>query len=572
MIEQVVVAIQMDEEHNDVAWQQSTSGAACGDVVAIVEYAACVELIDGVYDSNNFFCLNLPSGSFAIGRLTPQEFVGGNQAKRYYFESMIVDDETFYRCGANPKTLISSAINSTFFAHYRPDRTLRPFEIEGRTELLRYNELLETSQKVGDKAIIILVQSVLENNQTFFVTDSLTTALVSCVYSLLPVCSRKNLTVAAGLHFRDDCMTRLCGVTKGANVPLISEECRKTDSFLDLCDVRINGNSYVVDNPWAMLVQAILVSEYVRFFFYEKLIKEVVGQDNDFGDDNITPLSFDVVTKMGIDWLNELDNESDEDDSIFGSKSLDFDLNGENGEGEEWKRYANDRPLNASGDDRRLGASIWDDAEEIELARQNRFLDDMKDFSAQIEEDLARQVNQAAQKSKNEKGEKASAQPDSLNTVGTNDESDERRLARNIQEIDDWFACSDGVAVGEADSSKGENNEIKLSPFALLSSAFPSKDRDLRTLHTLIEKVVKEDGQMADVEELERFWRQFAPKCQINELHKIRFTYLESLIKAIGHLEVLTTEEHVKTILACYEVISIITKNYEEDASDVERQ
>ena len=91
------------------------------------------------------------------------------------------------------------------------------------------------------------------------------------------------------------------------------------------------------------------------FFFYEKLIKEVVGEDDDFGNDNMTPLSFGVVTKMGIDWLNELDNESDEDDSVFGSKSLDFDLNGENGEGEEWKRYANDRPLNASGDDRRLG-------------------------------------------------------------------------------------------------------------------------------------------------------------------------------------------------------------------------
>ena len=57
----------------------------------------------------------------------------------------------------------------------------------------------------------------------------------------------------------------------------------------------------------------------------------------------------------------------------------------------------------------------------------------------------------------------------------------------------------------------------------------------------------------------------------INELHKIRLTYLESLIKAIGQLEVLSTEEHVKTILVCYEVISIITKNYEEDASDVER-
>ena len=129
----------------------------------------------------------------------------------------------------------------------------------------------------------------------------------------------------------------------------------------------------------------------------------------------------------------------------------------------------------------------------------------MKDFSAQIEEDLARQVNQAAQKSKNEKGEKAFAQPDSLNTVGTNDESDEKRLTRNIQEIDDWFACSDGAAVGAADSNRGEKNEIKLSPFALLSSAFPSKDRDLRTLHTLIEKAVKEDGQMAEVEELERF-------------------------------------------------------------------
>ncbi len=515
--------------------------------------AAGVKLIDDVFDSGNIFCLNLPSGALGAGRLTPRDFLHSRRSDEYYFECLIVDDETFFYCGANPRTLISSAISSTNFSHFHPNKPLRAFELDEQKPILRYNELLETSLRVGGDSIVVLTQSVLDARQTFFVTDSSATALISCVYSLLPARARKNLTVASGLYFADDRSTRLIGVVKKVDEPLHNVECRKADSFLDLRDVKKNGDVYVVDNAWAALVQAVLVSEYVRFFFYGKLVEEALYQRDGF-DEDAPDLRLEDVAEVGREWLEELENGSDEnDDSEIDFFEVDLEE-----DGEEWKRSARD--VGDDSDD----ASPLNPPFELERPKvppkRNAFLDDMRTFSTQIEDDAAKLAGQRRERSED-------SDENLQFPSGFPRGSVEADITEILKTIEDSFG-SEGNDADSYESRIFGNNEICLSPFVLLSFAFPSIDKDLRTLHSLIGKVVKGGGRVSDSEELEIFWRSFCKRVSTDELLRIKKTYLAFLTRLITFLKMKSSVECVERILGCNEAVDVITREEKEDSSE----
>lgn len=556
MIEQVVVAIKLGSSHNRVLSCNSTPDAVQGDVACIVEHAASVKLVDGVYDSGNLFCLNLPSGALAMGRLTPQQFLRAGRTDEYYdeyyFECLIVDDETFFRCGANPRTLISSAISSMNFSHYDPNKILRAFDLEEQKTILRHHELLEIARQIGGDAVVVLVQSVLDNNQTFFVAESSAATLISCVYSLLPARARKNLTAAAGLYFGDERSTRLIGVVKKANAPLRSAECRRVESFLDLRDVKKNSDMYVVDNAWAALVQAVLVSEYVRFFFYGKLVEEMVSRQDAYDEDD-SDLPLEDVADVGREWLEELENGSDENES--GTDFSDF---GSDEEGEEWKQTGGND--DDSEDDRNDSwkSSSWDEETGFD-PRRNRFLDDMNSFSTQIEDDLAKFAGQSSENLAG--GEARSEEP-----AVFPDDSIERNLVDILNSIGGAFGLEEND-VDSVNSDPINDGDFRLSPFVLLSGAFPKLDRDLRKLHSLIAATVKGGGNVEDVEKLEVFWRSFCGRISADEVLRIKEAYLEFLTRTITLLKRKSTVECVEKIIGCNEVIDVITGE-EEDSSD----
>ncbi|MBR4753064.1 MAG: hypothetical protein IK077_15015 [Thermoguttaceae bacterium] len=553
MIEQVVAAIKLGASHNRILSCRSTPDAFQGDVAYIVEHAASVKLIDGVYDPGNLFCLNLPSGALGMGRLTPQNFLSSGRTNEYYLESLIVDDETFFRCGANPRTLISSAINSMNFSHYHPDAVLRAFDLDEQKTILRHHELLEIVQQIGGDSVVVLMQSVLDSEQTFFVTESSAAKLISCVYSLLPARARKNLTVAAGLYFGEERSTRLIGVVKKANAPLRSADCRKIESFLDLRDVKKNSEMYVVDNAWAALVQAVLVSEYVRFFFYGKLVEEMVSQQDEF-DEEFSDLRLEDVAEVGREWLEELENGVDENES-----TIDFSDFGSDEEGEEWKQAGeNDAADSEEVVNDSWKPSSWED-ETSGVPKRNRFLDDMKSFSTQIEDDVAKIAGQSPERSA---GDEARPQ----RPTGFPDDSIETSLMEILGVIDGAFH-SQGNDVDPDDSNSVRDVELRLSPFVLLSGAFPKLDRDLRTLHALIGATVKGGGHAEDVEKLEAFWRPFCSRISADEILKIRESYLEFLTRTITLLKRKSTVECVEKIVGCNEVVDVLTRE-EEDSSE----
>lgn len=353
LVEQVVVSVKLNNERNEIELLQATEGVQDFDLAMILEKAASIEFFDGRYESNNFFGFQLPSGYSLIGRLTPQFFDDSYpNSDAYYFECLIADYQNFYFAGANPRTFLASAMNTLEFAYYRPGRMLRAFPFTCPQELLRKGELTDAANRVGVRALTALLESVIQKEQTVFVTDHLASTLISCVFSLLPVFSRRAMSFAADLKFRNDPSIRVVGVTKKRKERLAPNDVNDDVELIDLRDVRDNYNEYFLSNKWCSLIEVgVLQVDDILYYFYGKLIEDMESRQDDMINEEPV-VAFSEIERIGNEWLNELNELNDcsveEEDGI---KELE--------EGEEWKD--GNYEMNSFDPDRYAGPSSESD-------------------------------------------------------------------------------------------------------------------------------------------------------------------------------------------------------------------
>ena len=183
----------------------------------------------------------------------------------------------------------------------------------------------------------------------------------------------------------------------------------------------------------------------------------------------------------------------------------------------------------------------------------------MNSFSTQIEDDLAKFAGHSSENPAG--GEARTEEP-----ADFPDDSTEKRLIDVLDAIAGAFDLEgNDLDSGVADSVR--DGDFRLSPFVLLSGAFPKLDRDLRKLHSLIGATVKGGGHVEDVEKLEAFWRPFCERISTDEVLRIKEAYLEFLTRTITLLKRKSTVECVEKIVGCNEAIDVITGE-EEDSSD----
>lgn len=307
-VEQAVIAVKLGETTNEVALAQTTPNVAEVDVEELLNWAERVELFGGRFDKMNMFFFPTPSGALAIGRLTP-DAERPRDSGRFYFQTMLVAPETFYRCCANPPLIYQMALSTTRFAFYSSKSRLRPFRFE-LDELRHWGEVgetIRTGARVGARALATLTQSVLETTQTSFATDYRAFSVVSSLFALLPIYWRPELTFSVGVKFRGVASIRLIGATVGGAVKNVPYS-QMTPQFFDLRDFFDDDFDYPPTNAWATFVETALKTDRVDFI-NRKILENFFNcrrRDGEQGRET-TP---EEIAEWGDAWLRELTEET----------------------------------------------------------------------------------------------------------------------------------------------------------------------------------------------------------------------------------------------------------------------
>ena len=534
MIEQVVVDIKLSQYNNEIKMTQTSGCIARDDLNFILDCSKRVDLFEQAYDPYNLFCFKLPSGLLAIGRLTPNEAESFPTSNRFFVEWLLVDTETYYRCGGNPRALISAAISSLHFCHYSPGRPLCPFALDEQLELFRYQELLDVRNKVGARALAVLVQSVITASKTVFVADCSPALIISCVHSLLPMSARRNLTFSVGVWFRDDATLLVVGARKNRSERPLCEDARRADSYLDLRDARANPALYSVDNTWCAFIENVLNVDFLAYYFYGKLVDDYFSTLEARVENGFVP-PFKYLENLASDWLEELEEVSEEDE--------------EQGELEGEETWNPDSEF-AEPD------VPFSDFEEFGSSSEKYFPNEINALEDNLQNEFARETQDAEFDDPNR-----SFEDDVLGLTGSSS------LFRNVEDALNSIGSriSDEISL----SSYSSTPRVDLSPLAKLISEFPEIETQLRKLHTLVSRLVRGGDDSDSSDNLQRFWDEFRNLNNEAIVRRVREIYLLSLQDALNSLRIETEIERVdsvKKLLGCNDVFrTIMGYSSEED-------
>ncbi len=594
---------------NETTLLKATDGASRVDLAEALDWASRVETFDVGYDPRNLFFFPTPSGSFAVGRLTPAPSEAG--AGAFYFQTFFVEADAFFQCGANPIALLHFALNTTRFSLYRPGAALEPFRLETRAPWIDWAELRRTTEKLGARALATLIQAALDSIRSTFVSDYNAFLVVAALFELTPIDWRPELTFAVGVRFREDFSLRLVGATARRGVEPFRDEAGA--ACVDLRDVVENDDAYPIENAWAALVERALKTDRVDYL-YERMAEDFLLRRKDRDEDGVERVaSSDEIAELGLRWRLGLEDELrgeengveadglDADEPPVASEWRDADAEDDerddetesffNGEFEGgWKdsdgdeRWRIDEPTDAAS--RRERA---DERGGPEFVLKVVEPSEPESESTPSAREKNRETNAARNKNDNKKGADLGAADDVFAGESFEEEwearrRNERSASRENEENDAFrrvFAASDetrtapddfddllkrlesdrlggkfglegladlraflgaagaealarlkrGAGTGDRDA-KGEPSErdvlrLRLAPFAILSAAFPTWERQLRSFDALFDDACA--GSEEALDELRDFWRRWRRELDEATIARIRGAYEERL-------------------------------------------
>ena len=321
-IEQALISVRAEEMRKEVRLLRSSDGLAEIDREEILGWSRAFEVPpDGRFDLLNLFFHHLPSGDYAIGRLTPSipphrslnENAPG-RLRSFFIQTMIVAPETFLTFGNNPVFLYQKALSTgglSFSTRHIPE--VGPISITGENRWLDPSLLRGVCAAPGIEALTHLMRSALDAPCTLFTGGPPAVHIISALFNLLPVDYRPELTFSTGLHFSPDRYLRLIGVSR--KNPRLSEiRDRYPVPFLDLerpfpesRPAQMSPSARPTKKRgWPELIEAVLRSG--RFdLFHRKLTEEFIAvrERQERGIPYSQP-SADELNRLGAEWLAEL--------------------------------------------------------------------------------------------------------------------------------------------------------------------------------------------------------------------------------------------------------------------------
>ena len=551
VVEQAVFSVTLKSPVNAVSLEQATEGVSSEGLRLAKLLASRVTLFDDRYDTHNLFAFFYSRDSVLLGRLTPRD--ARPEGGRFYLECLFLNFDLFLDVGADPCVLYHESLNTTRFALYRPGTVLQPFSLEREVPPVNLESLEETEERIGLRALALLSQSVLEEPQTFFVSEHRLLNLISSLFSVLPIQGRGNMDFAVGLFFRG-VPTRVLGATAPPSGKFQAPKLQNNTCYLDLRDVVANRDIYVVNHPWSVFVEYVLTAD-APDYLCQKIVEAYY--DGDAGtvfDIGTGAPPSEEIAELGRSLLDDFKSVEDTED-LGGLRppKLHFDdaghldyADGDGGEsfspsdawseiermsdGEEWK--------NGEDQDR----DGWDEVAET-LA--DDVLPDDKTLNSiqivRIEDNPGDSINAVTLSdpdSASDSRKKLNGLEEDLFNAETYQEQ-LNRLQKERDGKDGFLSTTDGSKLTDdapsIPSSRDDDGIVVLSPFAVLSAYFPEKNEILRRLDELIKDVCQRQNDSQS--ELRRLWRKLAASGDFYFFQAVREEYLRYLKRFLDRLD-----------------------------------
>jgi len=557
-VEQAVFSVKLGVSSNSTTLRNATDGVSDEELAFAMRLAERVVSLGGRYDPNNMFMFPLGKDTILLGRLTPQGPMSNEGP--FYLECLFFDYEVFCNAGLDPVRFLHLALNTTRFALYREETELQTFTIEQSSgAFINVDSVHVAVSRAGLKAPAVLIQSMLEREQTAFVSRFPTQAFISTIFSLLPLQFRDRFNFSTGLFFRD-VEVDLIGATAFGNVPFLFPKSLPSGACLNLDDVKLHEEKYFLTHPWAVMLDWALKSDALPFL-HSKMARDYLAGYRENED----------ARALGKEWLDDLfeaenngsldDPETIDDfqsrDALEGDEEAErrapwgilnqWNKEEEEHDGEEWK---------TSDDDRR---DEWD-AIANSLAGPREVEPDMSHSIQIVQVDDSDVSSESA--SSDDRSPSMSIGDDSDDL--SSDETFEEQLRRRLSERDRKNEKKAGSFENETPSdsvTEGGLSSIALSPFVILSAEFPHKSVLLRRLDELVRSVCRREFNSQV--ELELHWKRLEAEPDRLFVERVREEYLFFLNRLIS--KDVDPEENCNLTVGALDVLDVLSPGNDSD-------
>jgi len=247
--------------------------------------------------SYNYFAL--PSGALCVSRTTQ------GQEQSVYTQYLIIAADDFRHFGDNPFSLIRQALAcGVLEVKDRVRKHLPDLSIPECPVAVDQRLLTRLTESIGPRNLALLVYEVLENKRLIVVSREPAAAIVSSVFSCLPIGVRHGFSFTTGLKSSSRRPTRLVAIGDDENERQRAEESSRF-SVLDLTDLESTCNSHI--DGWAHWIQTALTTGRIGF-----LAREITRQRD--------MLSSDELFALGLQLLEDVESlslDSDDDAPVI---------------------------------------------------------------------------------------------------------------------------------------------------------------------------------------------------------------------------------------------------------------
>ncbi len=557
VVEQAVFSVTLRKNSmNDVFLEESSPGAADNDLLYAKDLASRVTLPGSRLDYSNFFGFFRPDGTCVFGRVTPHNGPIGSKSD-VYFQCLFLDYETFCFAGANPESLITSALNTSFYSCFQRGNKLRSFELTESSPRFNTGMLKDALTHVGCRTLALLVQTVLENEQTFLISKNRLLPLISSVFSFMPIHARGGLSVASELFFRG-IKQRLTAVQV---VPDARFDLRKLDlddsvAVLDLDYAERNSDEYQLTSAWGTYVDRALALNAVNSFLV-CLAQDADRRDGEHPFEPTPCLTTGEIEELGRAGLESLVADDDYSDDEEEAEELDGDEI-DDADGAPYQDYASPdgwrEDEQDDGDDWKSDAAgtTQDEWSAVANMLNSSTVDSADDSLNQLSnsiEIIQVYIDDVARKT----------DPELTGISGDVDSVDD--------DLDDVLADSDSYEDVDSDVSTVEHEQetariisdgapLALGPFVVLSAEFPDKNIELRQLDRLVNASCESERDA--LLGLENFWQELTLNCNSHFLQRVRSEYLSSLRRKVQMARTCSPEIELARTLNIIDVVEVI--------------
>lgn len=261
-------------------------------------------LLDMDSDALSYNYFSLPSGSLCVARSTAgHKRAAGDAGQAVYTQFLIVAKKDFRHFGDNPFSLIRQALACGVLETTDRIRTRLPdLSIPECPVTVDQRLLARLSESIGPRNLAIVIHQALQNSRLIVASNEPPAAIVSGIFSCLPIGVRHDFSFTTGLKYSSRRPMRLVAIGNDETERLRVRESNRS-ALLDLTEIGSSHNELV--DGWARWIQTALSTGRIGF-----LAREIHRQRETISSDELFALGLQLLEDVESLSLDSCDDSS----------------------------------------------------------------------------------------------------------------------------------------------------------------------------------------------------------------------------------------------------------------------